>query len=69
MRHAVRHTIYQTSDIRSVVTFLLCDQFPAFPSFCDPAQEGEELAGLNTRCAKLGAKLVAQGMELEIAAK
>jgi hypothetical protein len=32
--------------------------------FCDPANEGEALAELNTRGAKLGAK----GMELEIAA-
>ena len=37
--------------------------------FCDPAQEGEELAGLNTRRAKLGTKLVAKGIELEIAAE
>jgi hypothetical protein len=36
--------------------------------FCDPAKEGEELAGLNMRGAKLGTKLVAKGMELEIAA-
>ena len=36
--------------------------------FCDPAQEGEELAGLNSRGAKLGTKLVPKGMELEIAA-
>ena len=37
--------------------------------FCDPAQEGEKLAGLNTRRAKPGTKLVAKGMELEIAAE
>ena len=36
--------------------------------FCDPAQEGEELDGLNKRGAKLGTKLVAKGMELEIQA-
>ena len=36
--------------------------------FCDPANESAELGELNTRCAKLGTKLVAKGMELEIAA-
>jgi len=36
--------------------------------FCDPAQEGEELAGLNLRGKSLGTKLAAKGMELEIAA-
>ena len=35
--------------------------------FCDPANEGAELGELNARCAKLGTKLVAKGMELEIA--
>jgi len=35
--------------------------------FCDPANEGEELAALNSRGAKLGTKLVAKGMDLEIA--
>ena len=69
MCYADRETRYKTSDVRSVDTFPLCDQFPAFPSFCDSAQEGEELAGLNTRRAKLGTKLVAKGMELEIAAE
>jgi len=36
--------------------------------FCDPANESAELGELNKRCAKLGTKLVAKGMELEIAA-
>jgi hypothetical protein len=36
--------------------------------FCDPANEGVELGELNGRCAKFGSKLVAKGMELEIAA-
>ena len=36
--------------------------------FCDPANEGGELGELNTRGAQLGTKLVAKGMELEIAA-
>jgi hypothetical protein len=35
--------------------------------FCDPAKEGVELGELNGRCAKLGTKLVAKGMEFEIA--
>ncbi len=35
-----------------------------YASFYDPANNGEELAGLNSR----GAKLVANRMELEIAA-
>ena len=35
--------------------------------FCDPANEGKELAELNERGAKLGTKLVINGMELEIA--
>jgi poly-gamma-glutamate capsule biosynthesis protein CapA/YwtB (metallophosphatase superfamily) len=34
--------------------------------FCDPANEGAELGELNARCAKIGSKLVAKGMELEI---
>jgi Bacterial capsule synthesis protein PGA_cap len=36
--------------------------------FCDPANEGKELGELNVRGAKLGTKLVATGMDLEIAA-
>lgn len=36
--------------------------------FCDPANEDVELGELNKRGAKLGTKLVAKGMELEIAA-
>ncbi len=36
--------------------------------FCDPANENAELGELNLRGAKLGTKLVAKGMELEIAA-
>jgi hypothetical protein len=35
--------------------------------FCDPANESAELAELNMRGAKLGTKLIVNGMELQIA--
>jgi poly-gamma-glutamate synthesis protein (capsule biosynthesis protein) len=34
--------------------------------FCDPAQESAELEALNQRAEKLGTRLIANGMELEI---